>query len=212
MPDNNLRSLADIVDDLWGMTKPSPTPAPAPAQPVYQSTFPPFEQLWKTADDTVDWTDALAHDQPTDGLTSAHLWQFFHQHAAQVLSGDIAAYVEVLNAANPLGDLSPYATSFDVEAESADRVRVGFGVHPAYMDKDEAEVRRYLCAVALRSARDVMALLPVRQVEVAAQQNGHALMQVLFDRGELQKVRFSFIDPVAFVTACGAAFTREKQQ
>lgn len=209
MPDNHLRSLADIVGDLWG-TPAQPSPAPA-AQPVYKSTFPPFEQMWKTADDTVDWTDALAHDQPTDGLTSAHLWQFFHRHAARVLEGDIAAYVEVLNAANPLGDLSPYATSFDVEAASADRVQVRFGVHPAYMDKQESEVRRYLCAVALRCARDVMALLPVREVLVTAQENQQCLMQVLFDRGELQKVRFSFIDPVAFVTGCGAEFTAKEQ-
>lgn len=209
MPDNTLRSLSDIVGDLWG------TPAPkahAPVtQPVYKSTFPPFEQLWKTADDTVDWTDALAHDEPTDGLTSAHLWQFFHQHAARVLDGDIAAYVEVLKAANPLGDLSPYATSFDVEAETADRVQVRFGVHPAYMDKQAEEVRRYLCAVALRAARDVMALLPVREVQVTALQGETPLMQVVFDRGELQKVRFSFIDPVAFVTDCGAAFAVQEQ-
>lgn len=210
MPDRHLRSLADVVGDLWGAAA-QPASAPSPTQPVYQSTFPPFEQMWKTADDTVDWTDALAHDQPTDGLTSAHLWQFFHQYAAQVLAGDVSAYVEVLKAANPLGDLSPYATAFQVEAESADKVRVDFDVHPAYMDKAEVEVRRYLCAVALRAARDIMALLPVREVEVFAQQKEHTLMQVVFDRNELQKVRFSFIDPVAFVTGCGADFhEREK--
>lgn len=210
MPDNSLRALADIVGDLWGAAA-QPASSPTPAQPVYKSTFPPFEQMWKTADDTVDWTDALAHDQPTDGLTSAHLWQFFHKYAAQVLAGDVSAYVEVLKAANPLGDLSPYATAFHVEAETADKVQVSFGVHPAYMDKTEGEVRRYLCAVALRSARDIMALLPVRQVEVFARQGEETLMQVMFDRGELQKVRFSFIDPVAFVTACGAAFTQQEQ-
>lgn len=209
MPDNTLRSLSDIVGDLWGT--PARQAASPAARPVYKSTFPPFEQMWKTADDTVDWTDALAHDEPTDGLTSAHLWQFFHQHAARVLDGDIAAYVEVLKAANPLGDLAPYAASFDVEAETADRVQVRFGVHPAYMDKQAEEVRRYLCAVALRSARDVMALLPVRQVQVTALQADAPLLQVLFDRSELQKVRFSFIDPVAFVTDCGATFTQEAQ-
>lgn len=210
MPDNSLRSLASIVGDLWGAPA-LPAETAAPAAPVYKSTFPPFEQLWKTADDTVDWTDALAHDQPTDGLTSTHLWQFFHQHAARVLEGDVAAYVEVLKAANPLGDLAPYAAGFDVEAASADRVLVNFSVHPAYMDKGEDEVRRYLCAVALRCARDVMALLPVREVLVTARENQQCLMQVLFDRSELQKVRFSFIDPVAFVTGCGAAFTAKEQ-
>lgn len=208
MPDN-LYSLRDIVDDLWGaapQAQEQSAPEEFPARPVYQSTFPPFEHLWKTADDTVDWTDALAHARPTDGLTSPALWDFFHQHAARVLQGDVTAYVEVLQAANPLGDLAAYAKSFDVEAESADRLTVSFAAHPAYLDKEESEVRRYLCAVALRAARDLMALLPVREAVVTARRDEATLLHVAFDRSELQKVRFSFIDPVTFVTSCGAAF------
>ena len=63
MPDH-LYQLSDIVEDLWGATpssagKPDEAPAAAEAcEPAYRSTFPPFEQLWKTSDDTVDWTDA----------------------------------------------------------------------------------------------------------------------------------------------------------
>lgn len=204
MPEN-LYNLSDIVEDLWGAS-PENAPQPSPKESMYQSTFPPFEQLWKTADDTVDWTDALAHDKPTDALTSQNLWAFFHSHAAQVLKGETAAYVEVLKAANPLGDLAPYALSFDVETQSADRLKVCFQANPAYLDKVEAEVRRYLCAVALRAARDLMALLPLREVETEAQHEDAALLHVVFDRSELQKVRFSFIDPVDFVTQCGAEF------
>ncbi|MBE5803932.1 MAG: hypothetical protein E7316_05410 [Clostridiales bacterium] len=213
MPEN-LYNLSDIVEDLWGAT-PVPKREPGeneeieaaqPEQPEYRSTFPPFEQLWKTADDAVDWTDALAHDKPTDGLTSAHLWAFFHQHAEKVLQGDTAAYVEVLKAANPLGDLTSYAKAFDVETASADRLVARFQPNPAYLDKEEPEIRRYLCAVALRVARDLMALLPVREVEVQALRGESTLLQVVFDRGELQKVRFSFIDPVTFVAGCGAEF------
>ena len=206
MPEN-LYNLADIVEDLWDASKePAPQQAEQAKQPAYQSTFPPFEQLWKTADDTVDWTDALAHDKPNDGLTSPHLWSFFHEHARKVLQGDTAAYVDVLHTANPLGDLAPYANAFDVETISADKLLVRFRPNPVYMDKDEGEIRRYLCAVALRVARDLMALLPVSQVEVHARQGERQLLQVAFERNELQKVCFSFIDPVAFVTACGAVF------
>lgn len=206
MPEN-LYNLADIVEDLWGAAPEALAPKAEESQePAYQSTFPPFEQLWKTADDTVDWTDALAHDKPNDSLTSPHLWSFFHQHAEKVLQGDTAAYVEVLQTANPLGDLSPYAQGFDVEAISADELLVRFIPHPAYMNKEEGETRRYLCAVALRIARDLMALLPVSRVNVHAAQEETRLLQVDFDRSELQKVRFSFIDPVAFVVGCGAVF------
>ena len=205
MPEN-LYNLSDIVEDLWGAAaQPEGQPA-QPQQKVYQSTFPPFEQLWKTADDTVDWTDALAHDKPNDGLTSPHLWSFFHEHAEKVLQGDTSAYVDVLHTANPLGDLAAYAKAFDVETISSDKLAVRFLANPAYLGKEESEVRRYLCAVALRIARDLMALLPVREVDVQAQHEGTTLLQVDFDRSELQKVRFSFIDPVAFVVGCGATF------
>lgn len=201
MPDN-IRPLADIVEDLWGAS-PAPAQQADPAEsPAYRSAFPPFEHLWKTADDTVDWTDALAYEKPIDGLTSEHLWQFFHRHAARVLKGDLAAYVEVLKTANPLGDLAPYAISFDVAADSADCLLVKFEAHPAYLDKEAAEVERYLCAVSLRAARDLMALLPVQQVAVTAMHKGSQLLSVCFDRSELQKVQFSFIDPVSFVHHC----------
>ena len=198
------------MNDLWG-TPASPEPAAAVAQhtpkKVYQSTFPPFEQLWKTADETVDWTDALASASPTDGLTSPRLWSFFHEHAGAVLKGDLNAYVEVLHAANPLGDLAPYAVSFDVEAESADRLRVTFEGSPAYLGAAEKEVRRYLAGVALRAARDLMALLPVRAVLAEGVSQGKTLLSVEFDRDELQKVRFSFIDPETFAVACGGVFS-----
>lgn len=206
MPEK-LYSLKEIVNDLWGASPEAQPEAPqTPAQPVYQSSFPPFEQLWKTADDTVDWTDALAHDKPTDGLTSENLWAFFHRHAERVLQGDVTAYVEVLQAANPLGDIAPYGKAFDVETESADRLNVSFQASPAYLNKKESEVRRYLCGVALRAARDLMALLPVQEVAVTALHEGATLLTVVFDRSELQRVKFSFIDPVAFVTGCGAEF------
>ena len=211
MPEQNARprALSDIVNDLCGAPATPASPAPAaPTAPrkAYQSTFPPFEQLWKTADETVDWTDALASATPTDGLTSPRLWSFFHEHAAAVLKGDLNAYVEVLHAANPLGDLAPYAVSFDVEAESADRLRVTFEGSPAYLGAAEKEVRRYLAGVALRAARDLMALLPVRAVLAEGASQGKTLLSVEFDRDELQKVRFSFIDPEAFAMACGGVF------
>ena len=214
MPEQNprLRALSDIVSDLWGApaapaAASAPTPAASAPVKTYQSTFPPFEQLWKTADETVDWTDALASACPTDGLTSPRLWSFFHEHAAAVLKGDLNAYVEVLHAANPLGDLAPYAASFDVEAESADRLRVTFEAASAYLGAEEKEVRRYLSGVALRAARDLMALLPVRAVLAEGASQGKTLLSVEFDRDELQKVRFSFIDPETFAVACGGVFS-----
>lgn len=198
------RMLSDVAKDLWG------SPAPAPDEPVEECTFtpsfPPFEQLWKTADETIDWTDALAHAAPTDGLTPPEKWRLLHKHAQAVLAGDLNAYLAVLKAVNPLNDLTPYAAAFHVETTSADCLTLRFTAAPAYMQGTEEDVRRYLCGVALRAARDLMALLPVCTVRATAQQADKTLLDVAFDRTDMQKVRFSFIDPVDFAIRCGAQF------
>lgn len=213
MPDNNLRrALSGIVDDLWGSAPKAEAPAPAQAaeQAGYTSTFPPFEQLWKTADDTVDWTDALTCDRPSDGLTSPQKWALMHRHAAAVLAGDLNAYLEVLRAVHPLEDLGAYAAAFHVETTSSDCLTLHITAAPAYMQGSEDEIRRYLCAVALRAARDLMALLPVSTVCIRTQHEDKTCLSVAFDRGEMQKVRFSFIDPVDFALRCGAVFGEEE--
>ena len=117
-----MRQLSDIVNDLWGnlsaeqpaANRPAPAapmtnaankpaapvakPAAAPVKPAKKEEpkkpeLPPFETMWKLADETVDWTDALVHEEPTDG-TGRRLWHFWHEHAQQVLNGDTEAYVD----------------------------------------------------------------------------------------------------------------------
>lgn len=217
-----LRSLSGVASDLWGTPtsrQAAPAPAaqaapqkadpPAPAAPpekIYKPAFPPFDQLWKVADETVDWTEALVREHPTDALTSEHLWQFFRAHADAVLRGDMDAYLEVLETANPLGDLTPYARSFEVGADSADSLCASFEGEKAYMQTSLPELRRYLAGISLRVARDLMALLPVRQVTVYAQYQGENLLIVTFTRAQLQKVRFGFVDPEKLARDCGGVF------
>ena len=188
--------LSSVAEDLWGVKPQEPAPAQPSAAPTqtYQPTFPPFEQLWKTADETVDWTEALIHAEPVDHLTSPRLWTFLHEHAKAVLEGDLHAYAEVLRTANPLGDLRRYTDGMTIDMNSADMLTARFTPAEAYMGDD---ARRYLCGMALRIARDLMAILPVTTVRVEAP--GH--LDVTFPRAQLQKVRFTFVDPVAFVEA-----------
>ncbi|MGN1021159.1 MAG: hypothetical protein ACI4O7_12400 [Aristaeellaceae bacterium] len=206
MPDNLNRSLSGIVDDLWGAAVPHPAArdAAAPAAPKASApSFPPFEQLWKAVDETVDWTGVLAHDTPNDGLTSPESWALYRRYAARVLAGEPEAYLAVLKAADPLRDLTPWAEKLDVVCRNADSLRVTVTLLPALLQK---EGRRYAAGMCLRAARDLFALLPVVRVEAEAVCDGKPLMQVPFERSELQKVRFAFVDPVAFVTRCGGTF------
>ena len=202
MHDDLRRSLGSIVGDLWG----TPAPAAAPSAPVAQEppAFPPFEQLWSSVDETVDWTEVLAHAAPTDGLTSTETWALYRRYAPQVLAGDPEAYLAVLKAADPLKDLTPWAGKFDVVCVDADTLRVTFTALPALAD---IEGRRYLAGMSLRIARDLFALLPILHVEVSAVCDDRQQLSVSFQRNELQKVRFAFIDPVDFALQCGGSFT-----
>ncbi len=194
-----LHGMSAIVNDLWGPS----APAASPAAPAKAPVFPPFDQLWVRVDDTVDWTKALVRADPPDGLTPPDRWQLYRRYASQVLSGDVAAYLDVLRAVAPLADLSPWAASFDVTAHSADHLAAAFEALPAPMAADEAEARRYLCGMSLRIARDLFALLPVLTVTVEAQRDGRTLLDVTFRKADLVRVRFAYVDPVAYVAQCG---------
>ena len=94
-----LDGLADIVGDLYGenaaanarlsqeLRKDSEVPSPAAETAVYSAkpALPPFSALWKTADEPIDWTEALASETPTDGLTAPEKWTLYHQQADAVL-------------------------------------------------------------------------------------------------------------------------------
>lgn len=198
-----LKGMADIVGDLYGEEVPKNTAtyksadAPVPAK---QPALPPFRDLWKTADETIDWTDILVSPTPTDGLTPPDKWALYHKHAQGVLKGDIAAYLAVLQAENPMADLTPYVTALDVQTVDADALKSSFAVRS---DLLEGSGQEYLCGMALRIARDLFAALPVLTVEVQATQGETNLLIASFTRAQMNKVRFAFIDPVAFVKECG---------
>lgn len=198
-----LAGLSGIVDDLWKDEPASPESQTAEApKPV----FPPFEQLWKVADETVDWTDALAHERPSDGPIDPTEWALYRRYAAQVLSGSTEAYLTVIEAMQPLGDLTAYAEAFRISAPTSDMLDASLQALPVYLDKSVSEARRYLAGMAVRVARDLFALLPVTQVQVAVLQEDKTLLDVRFDKADMLKVRFAFIDPVAFTLQCGGVF------
>ena len=196
-------ALGDIVTDLWGAApgpEQRPDAAPAPA------AFPPVEQFWRAVDAAVDWTDALVRDTPPDALTTGDRWRFYHSQAPAVLAGNLQAYLTVLKTVDPLGDLKPYAHRITVGVLDADTLRCRFQVEPAYLATSPAETRRYLAAVSLRVARDLLALLPVCRVQVEACQGEQTLLEVTYPREALDNVRFGIADPVALTLDCGGRF------
>ena len=203
-----LKKMRAITADLWGESPDVPAePKPKaekPARVVVKRPEIGIDNLWMTADETIDWTDALAHEYPTDGLTNIRLWSFYHKQAEAVLSGDTKAYAEVLKKANPLGELTTFAEGISMRAPDADRVEAQFNIRKEYLD---AEGKRYLSAMGVRIARDLLACLPVSEVGVKAVQDGRTVMEVTYRREQLMHRNFSFLNPVKLTEECGAGFT-----
>ena len=68
-----LKRMRAIASDLWRESpdvsaEPKPK-AEKPARVVVKQPEIGIDNLWMTADETIDWTDALGHEYPTDGLT-----------------------------------------------------------------------------------------------------------------------------------------------
>ena len=212
-----LKKLAAIGSDLWGgmpsaAYQPEEIPekhtsgkqdqAP-PEQPPQRKKENGINGLWKTADETIDWTDALAHNAPADGLTGKRLWAFYHRMAEKVLAGDLDAYTEVLKTSNPLGELTGYAKGINMRAPSADCLESTFICKDELM-KDNR--KQYLAAMGLRIARDLLACLPVKEVKVTAEQDGKTVFQATYPRQRLLHQNFTFIDPIKLAEDCGAEF------
>ena len=203
-----LRRMKAIASDLWREPPEDVVPEPKkqeakPAKVVVKRPKIGIDNLWMTADETIEWTDALAHDEPTDGLTSQKLWEFYHKNAEAVLSGDLAAYTEVLRKANPLGELMEYAHGISMRAPDPDRLEAMFTGRDEHMEKD---AKQYLSAMGVRIARDLLACLPVSEVHVTASWQGKTVLDAVYRREQLMHRNFSFLDPVQLTEECGAIF------
>ena len=203
-----LKKMRAIASDLWreppeDVTAEPKTPEKPPVRAVVRRTKFDIDNLWMTADETIDWTDALAHEWPSDSLTSIALWKFYHRNAEAVLNGDVASYAEVLRKSNPLGELMDFAGEINMRVPDPDRVEATFTVKGEYMEKD---AKKYLCAMGVRIARDLLACLPVSEVRVTASWKGETVMDAVYHREQLLHKNFSFLDPVKLTEECGAVF------
>lgn len=205
-----LKKLKAVGTDLWGR-EPGTTQKtePAPEPEAENKTCSPekalISNLWKSADETVDWTDALAYLHSPDGLIGEKLWDFYHTRAEKVLAGDVETYGEVLRTVNPLGDLTPFAAGMKIRIPDADCLEAVFECHEGCYREEPA---LYLAALSLRIARDLLAVLPVCKVRVKGTCREKSVLEVTYTREQMRHRQFAFLDPVDFCTSCGGQMTK----
>ena len=131
------------------------------------------------------------------------MWAFYHKNAQKVLEGDLNAYTEVLQKANPLGELTEFAENITMRAPSPDRLESNFICKKEQLEKNR---KLYLAAMGLRIARDLLACLPVEEVFVTGENDGTIVFKTTYTRQQLLHRNFVFTDPVALAKECGAEF------
>jgi len=205
------KQLRKIAGDLWGKADTAVEAEPKPKKEKPKKVVvdqPPIgiHNLWKTADETIDWTDAMSHAMPSDGLTNPKAWRFFHEKAKDVLAGKTEAYSEVLKFSNPLGELVEFAEGISIRPASAERLECRFTAKEKYLEENP---RKYCAAVSIRIARDLFACLPVEEVAVQVVSGEEEIMAVTYRREQLLHRNFNFLDPEVFAEECGAEYQLE---
>ena len=131
------------------------------------------------------------------------MWAFYHKNAQKVLDGDLTAYTEVLQKANPLGELTEFAENITMRAPAPERLESTFICKKEQLEKNR---KLYLAAMGLRIARDLLACLPVEEVSVTGEDEGATVFNATYTRQQLLHRNFVFTDPVALAKECGAEF------
>lgn len=116
-------------------------------------------------------------------------WENLKRLSERVLSGDLDAYMEVIEEMDPLEDLREFGSGFEIGCNDASTLFVTFDVHSeTIIPKNEKTLTQagnlsvkkltktkyfdlqqdYVCSCTIRIARDMFALLPVETIYIHA--------------------------------------------
>lgn len=187
----------------------TPAPSMTPATPQTEATsrqvsLDRIKAIHKAVDDTVDWTEVLCNADPPDESYNEEMWRYYHSVASSVLNGDIDTYLQVIYEVNPLDDLLDYGTGFEFGTDNSNNMDVEFAINVNALTEAKQSMSNkeyndllqdYVCSTAIRIARDMFALLPVRYTNVHAMLDDETILSVKFDRTTMASMRFGFLDP-----------------
>lgn len=177
---------------------------PNHTMPAKQIDFTSLKSIHKTCDDTIDWTEVLVSPNAPDETYNQEMWNYYHDMAPKVLSGDIDAYLQLIYEVNPLDDLLEYGGNYEFGTDNPQKIEVEFTVDDKTLASAKASlkateyesfVRDFVASVCIRIARDMFALLPVNNTIVHAIVGGKRMLSADFDRKTLSKIKFDYSDP-----------------
>lgn len=171
---------------------------------VSQINVESLKNIHKNSDDSIDWTEILVCDEAPDESYNQELWKYYHEIAPKILAGDIDSYLQLIYEINPLDDLLDYGSEFEFGTDNPKKITVEFKANIEALANSKSSLTKqeyndllqdYLCSVCIRIARDMFALLPISNTIVHVVLNDNTIISINFDRKQLCKLRFGFVDP-----------------
>jgi len=158
--------------------------------------------IHKVADQVIDWKKVSESPVAPEGYDQRK-WAYFYSLAPDVLGGDIDTYLKLIYEVNPLDDLIDYGDNFEFGTDDPNRMEVEFVINDALLEESRESMsardfnlllQDFVCSMALRIARDVFALLPVKNTVVHVVMGDSDIFSADFDRDSMDKIRFEYID------------------
>lgn len=185
-----------------------------------------FDRLFKRSEAKIRKLEEKVQAEAQKDTDLMNEWKYMHNVSKRILEKDIDAYFEVIDEFRPLDDLVEFGSGFEFGTDHPDIIHVSFDVNAKQAVPEKALsltktgklseknltktayydiFQDYVCSCALRVARDMFALLPVRSVFVHAYEDqlntatGHeekaAILSVKYDKPTLESLNFTNLDP-----------------
>lgn len=217
----------EVASRQLGFAIKTPGPKEKAAQArlsAYQPGF--FERLFRRDEKKRRELEANVELAKKEDMEAYREWKHMTTIANRINQGDIDAYFEVIEEFSPLDDLVEFGSGFEFAADNPDEVHVSVDINALTVipDKELSLTKTgklsekvmtktkyydlaqdYVCSCALRIARDMFALLPVKFVFVHAYEQqlnpatGHEekilILSVKYDRDTLNGLQFTKLDP-----------------
>ena len=171
----------------------TPVQAAEPVVDVY-AIKESIKNIYRVADDTVDWRRILVDKNAEP---------YFKERAEKILDGDIDTYFEVISDVNPLDDLLQYGSDFECGTDDPRKMSIHFHVNSDVVLRNARGLEEtrfndllqdYVCGCAIRIARDMFALLPLRHMIVDARDGDKEILSVDFEKKSFDKLDIQNID------------------
>jgi hypothetical protein len=203
------KSAKAIEEKTTAKTSKSTAPKKLSASSSVQIDENTLKSIHNNSDEKIDWKKLMQAQSAEDFCYDEETFAYLHNAAPAILKGDIDTYLQVIFDTNPLDDLLDYGSNFEFGTDNPSRIEVEFVINDAALNDAAANsnqsgyntlLQDFVCSVSLRIARDMFALLPVKDVVVHTVLGGETIFSVDFNLDAFSKINFEYIDPSNMAT------------